>query len=655
MPEEERKQKQSLRRKAKRKLRGKNGLTVDELTRDDALNLVNELQVHQVELELQNEELMDTREKLSRARYRYTDLYDFAPVGYLTLSKYNIVREANVTVCQMLGIKRKDLLGHRFTEFIARESQDEFYRHRRSVFNTGIKQNCEVIIRLNGGGSFWASIEMARGENDLMAAVADITHHKKAQKALEDSEERFRTLSETSPVGVGVSSADGVILYTNRSYEITLGYEQGELIGRKASDLYLNPEDRLSWLDSMKKSGMVRDFDTRLKKKNGTPVWITINVSSIIYNNQQAVMGIIQDISERKKAEEEMRASEERFRRAIEEAPIPIIIQAEDGEVLQISRSWTKLTGYTQKDMLTSDAWMNRAYGEGAEKVRELMRQLFLGVVPAINIEFPIYTKDNQTRYWSFNASAPGIFRSGRRFIVGMAEDITERWKVEQMKDEFLSLVSHELRTPLTVISGSLKVALDDKASKKEVTELIQNAAENAEILADLLENMLELTRHQTGRLQITAETVDMHYLISKVIDKLRGYGAVQEFEVEIPDNLPVIQADPVRIERVLYNLLDNAVKYSPKNSSIKVRARRDGAFLVTSVTDQGAGILSEDQKNLFQMFSRLGDPAATAGTGLGLVVCQRLLEAHGGWINVESEPGKGSTFSFGLPLQLKN
>ena len=166
---------------------------------------------------------------------------------------------------------------------------------------------------------------------------------------------------------------------------------------------------------------------------------------------------------------------------------------------------------------------------------------------------------------------------------------------------------------------------------------------------------MLELTRHQTGRLQINAGIVDMHQLVNNAIDKVKGYGAAQEIHVEIPDNLPEIQADPTRVGRIIRNLLDNAVKYSPGESSINIRVYKDDTFLVTSVTDQGVGISGEDKKNLFQLFSRVGNTAATTGIGLGLVVCQRLLEAHGGWIRVESEPGKGSTFAFGLPLNSEN
>jgi PAS domain S-box-containing protein len=137
------------------------------------------------------------------------------------------------------------------------------------------------------------------------------------------------------------------------------------------------------------------------------------------------------DITERKAAELALRASEEQFRRAIEEAPIPVIMHAEDGQVLQVSRTWTELTGYTLADVPMADAWLSRAYGPGADQVRRHMHDLFDGRKQSQNVEFAIRTRKGGDRYWSFSASAPGRLRDGRRFIVGMAVDITDRRQAE--------------------------------------------------------------------------------------------------------------------------------------------------------------------------------------------------------------------------------
>ena len=139
------------------------------------------------------------------------------------------------------------------------------------------------------------------------------------EAALRESEERFRTLNETSPVGVGVSSADGVLLYANSAYELILGYSRGELLGKKASDLYLNPNDRTSWLRAMKEGGAVRNVEIRLKRKDGIPVWVSINTSDICYGGKQAVMGTIQDITERMRAEETLRKAKDELEERVQE------------------------------------------------------------------------------------------------------------------------------------------------------------------------------------------------------------------------------------------------------------------------------------------------------------------------------------------------
>jgi PAS domain S-box-containing protein len=149
------------------------------------------------------------------------------------------------------------------------------------------------------------------------------------------------------------------------------------------------------------------------------------------------------DTIERAQAEEALRASEQQFRRAVEEAPIPVIMHAEDGQVLQISRTWTELTGYRPEDIPTFEAWLNHAYGVGAEAVRSHVHELFKGTRRALAADFGIRTRDGQERHWNFSASAPGTLADGRRFVVGMAVDITERKRAEEtlrQSEERLSL-----------------------------------------------------------------------------------------------------------------------------------------------------------------------------------------------------------------------
>lgn len=236
---------------------------------------------------------------------------------------------------------------------------------------------------------------------------------------------------------------------------------------------------------------------------------------------------------------------------------------------------------------------------------------------------------------------------------IHIARDITERKKMEQLRDEFISMVSHELKTPLTVIIGALSTAMDERVPAEDARELLNDAVTHAGILANLVDNLLELSRQQSGRLVIQTQPTDVREVTKNVLQKLENKSSIHQLVDSIPRALPPASAESIRVERIIYNLVDNAIKYSPNGGKVIVSARRDGDNLVVGVSDQGPGISHDDQAKLFQSFERLGAAVkgSIQGTGLGLRVCLILVEAHGGKIWVESEKGKGSTFLFTLPV----
>jgi len=225
--------------------------------------------------------------------------------------------------------------------------------------------------------------------------------------------------------------------------------------------------------------------------------------------------------------------------------------------------------------------------------------------------------------------------------------------QVDKLKDEFIGLVSHELRTPLTVILGALSTVITegDKLSAKETKQLVSDAYSEAEMLSDILANLLELARAQANRLRINEEPVNIRETIVAVIRNMKQLTTGHPILIDCDESI-VVNADRVRLRRILHNLLDNAVKYSAPKTKIEIFAtRREGEVLI-GVRDKGIGIPLEKQGMLFESFQRLVPENSTvSGTGLGLVVCRRLVEAHGGRMWVESQPGVGSTSQFTLPM----
>jgi PAS domain S-box-containing protein len=238
--------------------------------------------------------------------------------------------------------------------------------------------------------------------------------------------------------------------------------------------------------------------------------------------------------------------------------------------------------------------------------------------------------------------------------IVGYVQDITGQKKLDQLKDDFIGLVSHELRSPLTVIIGAISTALSesDYLPPEETRQLLQDALWEAEALSHLLGNLLELARAQVDRVFLHVEPVNIRATVQDTIERVKSQTKQHRFMVDIPAEISTVKADRLRLERILYNLLENAVKYSPQGGDIRVSARPNDEGLVVAVADNGVGLSPTDQDRIFGFFERIEDtrPSEAGGVGLGLVVCQRLVEVHGGHIWVESEPGHGTTFYFTLP-----
>ena len=367
--------------------------------------------------------------------------------------------------------------------------------------------------------------------------------------------------------------------------------------------------------------------------------------------------GTVQDITERKQVEEALRETKEYLENLIDYANAPIIVWNPNSEITRFNHAFEWLTGRSTGEVLGNKVdilFPADTRDESMKRIREATSGERWEVV-----EIPIKHKDGTVYILLWN-SATIYALDGQTPLATIAQgqDITERKKVEQLKDEFIGLVSHELRTPLTVIIGSLNTVLSEgeRLSPDETRQLLQDAAQEAESLSHLLGNLLELSRAQAERLFLYAEPVSIQNVVKETVNKIRRQSSSHRFLIDIHRGLPPVNADTLRLERILYNLLENAVKYSPSGSQIRVLAKREKEHLFIGVSDQGRGISPRDQAKLFEPFERLGNSRLNGvrGSGLGLLVCRRLVEAHGGRIWVNTDPDRGSTFFFTLPLSGK-
>ncbi|OGO42789.1 MAG: hypothetical protein A2137_01785 [Chloroflexi bacterium RBG_16_58_8] len=351
----------------------------------------------------------------------------------------------------------------------------------------------------------------------------------------------------------------------------------------------------------------------------------------------------------------DLKQSEEQYRDLYEEAPYAYLSVGADGIIERANRGASELLGYTRSELV---GWrvLDLYADSPAGKTRAIEDFQKLAAGEEIhNREMEMRRADGSS-VWVDLSMRP--IRGSRGQVVASRSvivDMTERRKVDELKDNFISLVSHELRSPMTVITGAVSTALteEERLSREERRQLLQDAAIEAELLSNILGNLLEVSRIQANRLSLHTEPVDVYHTFQTVIGQAKRQAPEHRFIIELPDDVPLIVADKLRLERVLYNLTENAFKYSPPGTEVRLAVRPEGDSLLFSVSDQGPGIPPGEQARLFAPFQRLEDSRRTGarGIGLGLLVCRGLVEAHGGRIWVQSEQGRGSTFFFTLPL----
>jgi PAS domain S-box-containing protein len=353
-----------------------------------------------------------------------------------------------------------------------------------------------------------------------------------------------------------------------------------------------------------------------------------------------------------------LKQSEEQYRDLYEEAPTAYFSVGADGRIERANRTATELLGYNLGELLgrpVFELYANTPNGKA--KARRIFRRFLAG--EEVREEELEMRRADGSKIWIYLSVRPIRDKEGRVVASRSAiADITERKKLDQLKDDFIGLVSHELRSPMTVITGAVNTLLTEAEhlSPEENRQLLKDAAAEAELLSHLLGNLLELSRAQADRLVLHAEATDVKKVVQDAVEEIKRRSSAHQFVVSLPRKLPPVYADPLRLERILYNLLENAVKYSPQGGRIEVSVKPEREHLVIGVSDQGIGISASDQAKLFAPFQRLEEsrPDGARGVGLGLLVCRRLVEAHGGQIWVESEPGRGSTFFFTMPLSQK-
>ncbi len=515
-----------------------------------------------------------------------------------------------------------------------------------------------------------ANIYAADGKT-LTATIAqgqDITERKKAEETLRETRDYLDSLLNYASAPIIVWDTTSKITRFNHAFEHLAGYTAREVVGKDLSMLF-PPEsikESLTEIQHTLTGEQWESMEIPILRKDSEVRTVLWNSANILDNKGEKIIATIaqgQDITENKKAEEALKASEEQLRRAIEDAPIPVIMHAEDGQVLQLSKTWTTLTGFSISDIPSFDAWLTQAvYGEGANEVRDHIHELFKGTKPSIEVELPIRTIEGTLRYWSFSASSPGTLRDGRRFIVGMALDITERKKLEEQLrkaerlaaiGETAAIVGHDLRNPLQAIVGfiglaeeQLKAVESPEVKKQKIMWPLKAITQQAQYMNKIVLDLQDYAR----TLEPELEKTQLADLVKQVLLSLQIPPTI-ETSMRIPIKFPKASIDRTLMTRALTNLLRNAIEAMPKGGKLTIKLSHTRGEFSIEIKDTGVGIPEENMPRLFTpLFT-----TKAKGQGFGLAVTKQIIEAHEGTITVKSKPHKGSTFTIKIPQHKGN
>ena len=332
-----------------------------------------------------------------------------------------------------------------------------------------------------------------------------------------------------------------------------------------------------------------------------------------------------------------------------------ILVVSKDRTIAQSNPALSDLAGRDLEEGMLCEDLLGCRREDGTLACGECpFARVFSNSRPVTDHSFQIRRPDGAT-VWLSGAYAPVLAGEGdSEFVIGSLRDVTRGKEVEQLQQDFVSIVSHELRGPLTAIKGFVKTLLvkSDRLPPETRLEFLKTINEQADRLNQLVEDLLNVSRIESRRLKMKLSPVDLPELTNKLISQFSSKWGDRTITVCAPDGLPTLAADESKIEEVLVNLIDNAVKYSPHGGEVKVTMQALDGQIEVAVEDSGLGISAEDAAKLFEKFHRVSTPETRdiGGTGLGLYIVKSLVEAHGGRIEVTSAPNVGSTFTFTLP-----
>jgi PAS domain S-box-containing protein len=609
---------------------------------------------------------------------QFLQLARVLPEPTCLVSEDGRVLAANPPAAELLGLPAATPRAFPLAELVAGDA-DELYEFLLACSRSAEMLPGTLRLRAEGGRGHSYRCEgagVAPREGDAPALVLLRFGVAGGPKA---DEHRFRMFVENLPGLAWLKDLEGRYVYANANAAEAFGVPRAQLYG-KTDDEIFPPETarqfRANDRRAVESGACVQTLET-LGQRDGVHHSV---VSKFPVPGPggaaEFVGGVAVDITEYRRSEDALRESEEKYRSLLEGANDIIYSHDLEGNYLTINRAGAEVTGYTREEILGGLNIAQVVVPEHLELAKEMTRRKLTDPSPTV-YEVDINTRDG--RRLTLEVSTRIAFRDGRPVAVeGIARDVTERKRVERvreellereqearreleeasrLKDEFLATVSHELRTPLTAIFGWAHMLRSESLDAETRARAVEIIERNARSQKQLIDDILDVSRIITGKVRINIRPVELLPVIEAAREAVQPAAAAKEiiFQLEYDYREASVIGDADRLQQVVWNLLSNAVKFTPAGGSISLRLARAGRHAEIRVRDTGEGIGPEFLPRVFERFSQ-ADGSITrehGGLGLGLAIVRHLVELHGGSVRAESEgKGRGASFTVSLPLR---
>jgi PAS domain S-box-containing protein len=485
--------------------------------------------------------------------------------------------------------------------------------------------------------------------------------------------EKLRAVFGLSPTILCLTGlADGRIRDANDAFLSTSGYTREEILGRTPIELglWVDPVQRDEGIRNLKAGRPVRGQECRFRVKGGQEIMTVLSADIVQFDGEACILSALTDITDRTQAEVALRESERRFMVAFHANPLPMSITSlADHRHLEVNEAALRHSGYSREEMLGRRK-TDLGFWVTPEQ-RERMLALLQSEGRVRDFEVGFRTRAGEERRLLVNSEV--ITFGGEPAVLSVSLDITERIEHEirvregqeaaeaqaralraeaRAKDEFLAMLGHELRNPLGTLSNAVAV-LERLARDETMRHVVAIIGRQTAHLAHLVDDLLDVARAASGKIELALRPVELRALAGRCVDALAQAGRTARHEVRCEGDPVHVHADPARLEQVVNNLLDNALKYTPPGGRITVSIERVDEVALLRVRDTGQGIRTDLLARVFDLFVQ--EPQSLdrsrGGLGLGLALVKRLVELHDGSVAAWSAgPGQGSEFTVRLP-----